>query len=134
MSLLEVVDDVTANPASLRLLTGPRWQHRSTRPRTAGSARRAAEPAVGSAGDAEPSLADELAHAVEGTDPTEIVALADALEDLGDLPYSDEARARFAELSGMITCIRRHSSEPLIELARRAVRALDLDIELEAGT
>ncbi|MEO6606573.1 MAG: UvrD-helicase domain-containing protein [Aeromicrobium sp.] len=133
VSLLEVVDDVTANPATLRLLTGPRW---NVGPRDlALLGRRASQlsRSVGSGGDAEASLASDLAHAVEGTDPTEIVALADALEDLGDLAYSAAARERFAELSSLITAVRRHSSEPLIDLTRRAVRALDLDIELEAG-
>ncbi len=133
VSLLEVVDDVTANPAALRLLTGPRW---NIGPRDlALLGRRAKQLSKGahSGDDTEPSLAADLARAVEGTDPTEIVALADALEDLGNLAYSEQARQRFGELSGIITMVRRHSSEPLIDLARRAVRALDLDIELEAG-
>ena len=38
-----------------------------------------------------------------------------------------------ADLSRVITSVRRHASEPLLDLARRAIRALDLDIELEAG-
>jgi DNA helicase-2/ATP-dependent DNA helicase PcrA len=131
LSLLEVVDDVTANPAMLRLLTGARY---NIGPRDLALLGRRARQLTGShAATDRSSLAEQLARAVEGTDPTEIVALADALEDLGDLPYSEEARRRFIELSGLITGIRRHSSEPLIELARRAVRALDLDIELDAG-
>ncbi len=132
VSLLEVVDDVTANPAALRLLTGPRW---NIGPRDLALLGRRASRLSRSVGstETEASLAADLAHAVEGTDPTEIVALADALEDLGDLAYSDAARERFAELSSLITTVRRHSSEPLIDLTRRAVRALDLDIELEAG-
>ena len=133
VSLLEVVDDATANPAVLRLLTGLRWNvgprdlallgHRASelawRPREDG-------------GDAAP-LDAALAKAVEGTDPTEIVSLADALADVGDHGYSPEARERFADLSRVIVSVRRHASEPLLDLARRAVRALDLDIELEAG-
>ena len=80
-----------------------------------------------------PPLQAALAKSVDGTDPTEIVSLADALADLGDHPYSPEARERFGDLSRVITSVRRHASEPLIDLVRRAVRALDLDIELEAG-
>ncbi len=132
VSLLEVVDDVTANPATLRLLTGPRWnigpRDLALLGRRASQLSRSTRPT-----ETEPSLAADLAHAVEGTDPTEIVALADALEDLGDLAYSDAARERFAELAHLISSVRRHSSEPLVDLTRRAVRALDLDIELEAG-
>lgn len=132
VSLLEVVDDATANPALLRLLTGPRW---NIGPRDlALLGRRAAElawrPVAPTDDD---SLTSALAKAVEGTDPTEIVSLADALADLGDHAYSPQARVRFADLSSVITSVRRHASEPLLDLARRAVRALDLDIELEAG-
>jgi DNA helicase-2/ATP-dependent DNA helicase PcrA len=134
VSLLQVVDDATANAAVLRLLTGPRWNigardlallgHRADQLRRSYR---------GSRDEADLTLEAELARAVEGTDPTEIVSLVDALEDLGDRPYSAEARRRFGELADVVRGLRRHASEPLIELARRAVRALDLDIELEAG-
>ncbi|HKY57021.1 MAG TPA: UvrD-helicase domain-containing protein [Aeromicrobium sp.] len=134
LSLLEVVADATANPAVLRLLTGPRW---NIGPRDlallgerASSLSRAFR---GEDADGDLTLASALAKAVEGTDPTEIVSLADALADLGDLPYSADARRRFAEVAAVISSLRRHTSDPLLDLARRAVRALDLDIELEAG-
>jgi DNA helicase-2/ATP-dependent DNA helicase PcrA len=132
LSLLEVVEDVTANPAMLRLLTGSRWR---IGPRDLALLGRRAGTLSGrlSRGSDEPSLADELARAVEGTDPTEIVSLADAVDDPGDLPYSPEARARFAEIAYVVRSVRAHVSDPLLDLARRAVRALDLDIELEAG-
>jgi DNA helicase-2/ATP-dependent DNA helicase PcrA len=132
LSLLEVVDDATANPALLRLLTGARW---NIGPRDlALLGRRASELAYRSDGGDDDSLAAALAKAVEGTDPTEIVSLVDAVADPGSRPYSDEARRRFADLSSVIAAVRRHSSEPLLDLARRAVRALDLDIELEAAS
>ena len=133
VSLLEVVADATANPAVLRLLTGPRW---NIGPRDlALLGERASFPSRAFRGepDDEVTLAAELAKAVEGTDPTEIVSLADALADLGDLAYSAEARERFGEVASLIRTMRRHASEPLLDLARRAVRTLDLDIELEAG-
>jgi DNA helicase-2/ATP-dependent DNA helicase PcrA len=134
VSLLEVVDDATANPAVLRLTTGARW---NIGPRDlALLGRRASELAWRPRDDDDESLAPlqaALAKSVDGTDPTEIVSLADALADLGDQPYSPEARDRFGDLSRIITSVRRHASEPLLDLVRRAVRALDLDIELEAG-
>jgi len=132
LSLLEVVEDVTANPAMLRLLTGSRWR---IGPRDLALLGRRASALSGRAsrGADDPTLEDELARAVEGTDPTEIVSLADAVDDPGDLPYSAEARARFAEVVDVISSVRAHVSDPLLDLARRAVRALDLDIELEAG-
>lgn len=132
LSLLEVVDDVTANPALLRLLTGPRW---NIGPRDlALLGRRAASLSGRTLGrDDDSTLAQELARAVEGTDPTEVVALAEALDDPGDLPYDPRARHRFVDLARVVHRVRSHVGEPLLDLARRAVRALDLDIELEAG-
>ena len=141
LSLLEVVEDVAANPAVLRLLTGPRW---NIGPRDlALLGRRAARLSGRTAPQEAATLADELARAVEGTDPTEVVSLAEALADPGPDDsglhdsgaggYDPEALERFADLSRVIHAMRRHAGEPLLELARRAVRLLDLDIELEAG-
>ncbi|MGI9084799.1 MAG: UvrD-helicase domain-containing protein [Aeromicrobium sp.] len=132
LAFLEVVEDVTANPAMLRLLTGPRWR---IGPRDlALLGRRAAHLTGRTFGrDDDTTLQAELRRAVEGTDPTEIVSLADALDDPGDLPYSTEARARFVEISRLVSAVRAHAGEPLLDLARRGVRALDLDLELQAG-
>lgn len=132
LAVLEIVDDVTANPAMLRLLTGPRWRIGGRDLALLG--RRASTLSGRTFGrDDDTSLEIELARAVAGTDPTEIVALADAVDDPGDLPYSAEALLRFTEVSRLIASIRRHVGEPLLELARRSIRALDLDLELEAG-
>jgi DNA helicase II / ATP-dependent DNA helicase PcrA len=133
VSLLEVVDDATANPAVLRLATGARW---NIGPRDLALLGRRASELAWRPRDDDVELSPlqaALAKSVDGTDPTEIVSLADALADLGDHPYSPEARERFGDLSRVITSVRRHASDPLIDLVRRAVRALDLDIELEAG-
>ncbi|MGH3458416.1 UvrD-helicase domain-containing protein [Aeromicrobium sp.] len=132
LALLEVVEDVTANPALLRLLTGPRWR---IGPRDlALLGRRAAHLSGRTFGrDDDTTLEAELKRAVEGTDPTEIVSLADAVDDPGDLAYSVEARERLAEVSRLVSSVRAHVGEPLLDLARRGVRALDLDLELQAG-
>ncbi len=132
VSLLEVVEDVTANPAVLRLLAGPRW---NVGPRDLALLGRRAATLSGRAHGAQDdaTLAEELARAVEGTDPTEVVSLAEALDDPGDLPYDPRALERFADLSRVVHRVRAHVGEPLLDLARRAVRALDLDVELEAG-
>lgn len=131
ISLLQVIEDVTANPAMLRLLIGPRWR---IGPRDlALLGRRAATlsgQAFGREGDL--TLDEQLAKAVEGSDPTEIVSLADAVEDPGDLAYSTQARIRFAALSRMLAGLRSHVGEPLHDFARRAMHSLDLDVELEA--
>ncbi len=130
LSVLEVIEDVTANPALLRLLTGPRW--RIGQRDLALLGRRAyalidrIDPPEG-AGD----LATELQRAVAGTDPTEVVSLADALEDPGELPYSSEALTRFAQLAGLLRGLRLHVGEPLVDFARRVIKTIDLDLELQ---
>ncbi|MBC7632798.1 MAG: ATP-dependent helicase [Flavobacterium sp.] len=133
LALLEVVEDVTANPSLLRLLTGPRWR---IGPRDLALLGRRASTLSGGHHDTgtEVTLEGELERAVAGTDPTEIVSLADALDDLGSLPYSADARHRFGELAGILASVRRHVGEPLHTLARRAMTTLDLDLELQSGS
>lgn len=132
LSVLQVIEDVTANPAMLRLLTGPRW---NIGPRDlALLGRRAGALSGRSFGrEGDLTLDQQLAKAVEGTDPTEIVSLADAVEDPGDLPYSPDARVRFRSLAGLLSGLRSHVGEPLYDFARRAMHSLDLDVELEAS-
>lgn len=140
LAVLEVLDDVTANPSTLRLLAGPRWRIGDRDLALLG--RRAADLGrvwTASGPDADQPderLLADLAEATAGADPTEVVSLAEAVEDPGDLPYSDEARRRFADLASLLARLRRHVHEPLSDLARRAVAELDLDVELsvsEAG-
>lgn len=132
LAVLEVVEDVTANPALLRLLTGPRWRIGprdlallGQRAHTLSGASR------GPAGSGDLDL--ELEKAVEGTDPTEIVSLADALDDPGHLDYSPDALARFGQLAALLRNLRSHVSEPLVDFSRRVVTAIDLDLELQVG-
>jgi len=132
LAVLEVVEDVTANPALLRLLTGPRWRIGPRDLVLLG--RRAAAICGGSVGPASSGELDtELERAVEGTDPTDIVSLAEALDDPGTLPYSDEALSRFFQLAAILRGLRTHVSEPLVDFARRAISAIDLDLELQIG-
>ncbi len=140
LSVLAVLDDVTANPAVLRLLTGPRWRigdrdlallgRRAAELGRSWRVRPEADPE-----DVEAALRTALDDATAGVDPTEIVSLAEAVEDPGDGPYSGPARARFADLAAMLRRLRRHAHEPLLDLSRRVVSELDLDVELAvAGT
>jgi DNA helicase II / ATP-dependent DNA helicase PcrA len=131
VATLEVIHDLTANAAMLRLLTGPRWR---IGPRDlALLGRRARSLADAGRGPAPEDLDGALADAVSGTDPTEIVSLADALEDPGALGYSAQARERFALLAEEIRRLRRHAGEPLVDLVRRVVDTIGLDVELTAS-
>jgi len=127
VSLLDVVADATANPSLLRLLTGDRWR---IGPRDlALLGRRAQELAAGLAGDPDDSFDGRLTDAVIGADPTEIVSLADALDDLGAAGYSETARQRFSEVAQAIRAVRRGLSGSIADVVRLAIRALDLDVE-----
>ncbi len=135
---LRLVADVTANPDLLRLLTGPRWQ---VGPRDlALLGRRARALAQGERGprsgdgDDDPGadVAAALSDAVAGVDPTEVTSLLDALESPGEEPYSAAALDRFARLAAELAYLRRHGDEPLLDLTRRIVVTLGLDVELMA--
>ncbi|GAA3556446.1 hypothetical protein GCM10022197_09520 [Microlunatus spumicola] len=144
---LRLVDDVTANPDLVRLLTGPRWR---VGPRDlALLGRRARELARAALGrDDHADAAQErgvggqvpdpaqvrlaLVDAVADLDPTEVVSLLDALEDPGDAPYSPAARRRFARVASELAALRRHADEPVLDLTRRVVSTLGLDVELVA--
>ena len=127
VSLLDVVADATANPSLLRLLTGDRWR---IGPRDlALLGRRARELADGLAATPDDTFDGRLSDAVAGADPTEIVSLADALDDLGDHPYSAEARRRFAEVAAAVRAVRRGLSGSVADVVRLAIRSLDLDVE-----
>jgi len=133
LSVLELLHDVTANPAAIRLLTGPRWRLGSRDLALLGkrAAALGGRDAAGTDGESpDEILARELAAAVEGVDPADIVSLAEAVDDPGDLPYSIQARDRLAELAALLRHLRAHLGEPLVDLARRVVTALDLDVEL----
>jgi len=144
---LRLVDDVTANPDLVRLLTGPRWR---VGPRDlALLGRRARELARAALGrDDHPGAAPErgvggqvpdpaqvrlaLVDAVADLDPTEVVSLLDALEDPGDAPYSPAAHRRFTRVASELAALRRHADEPVLDLTRRVVTSLGLDVELVA--
>jgi DNA helicase-2/ATP-dependent DNA helicase PcrA len=135
---LRLIEDVIANPELIRLLTGPRWQ---IGPRDlALLGRRARELARVVRGPTEqpgekPSntaVLTSLERAVAEVDPTEVVSLLDALDSPGDAAYSPEARGRFARLSAELAWLRRHSDESVLDLTRRVITTIGLDVELMA--
>ncbi len=134
VATLSLLEDLTDNAAMLTLLTGPRW---AIGPRDlALLGARALELAGRRAPGEVSDLADALAEAVAGADPTEVVSLADALEDPGQPErgaYSADALERFALLAGELRGLRRHVGEPLLDLVRRIVDTTGVDVELAAS-
>ncbi len=132
VATLTLVQDVTANASLLTLLSGPRW---AIGPRDlALLGRRARELAGSQAGGASyDDVRRQLMAAVEGADPTEIASLCDALEDPGDLGYSDEARQRFTLLADELRRLRSAIGEPILDLVRRIIDTCGIDVELASS-
>lgn len=131
VATLRLLDDVTANPELIRLLTGPRWR---IGPRDLDLlGRRARELATGRRdSDGDDSLLAALAEAVAEVDPTEVVSLLDALSDPGPGAYSDQGRARFALFSDELAELRKHVREPVLDLIHRVIATIGVDIEVAA--
>ena len=140
VSMLEVIHDPSANAALLRLLSGPRWR---IGPRDlAVLGRRAAQLVEGDPGqrhkpgpeDDESSVDVQLDNAVAGTDPVDVVSLADALSDLGArTPLSSEARDRLSVLAEEIVQLRTYVGDPIVDFIHRVIAVTGLDVELASS-
>ncbi|MGZ0151737.1 UvrD-helicase domain-containing protein [Kribbella sp. WER1] len=130
VATLQAVNDLTANAAMLRILTGPRYRigHRDLA-LLANRARMLAD--AGSHPQAD-DLVSALDAAVAGMDSTEVSSLAEAVDDPGLLEYAPEALVRFKELSVELRELRAHAGEPLLDLVRRVISTIGLDVELTA--
>ncbi|MFI7355148.1 UvrD-helicase domain-containing protein [Streptomyces avidinii] len=137
VSVCEVLQDPGANASLVRLLIGPRWRIGARDLALLG--RRARLLVNRSPAGADPD--ERLAAAVEGVDPAEIVSLADALETFLDgagqapdeLPFSAEARIRFAHLAQELRDLRRSLADPLMDVLHRVLTATGLEVELSAS-
>ena len=142
VAVCEVLQDPGANASLVRLLTGPRWR---IGPRDLALLGRRARLLVSHArvdGDDDPDR--RLAAAVEGVDPAEVISLADALDTFletpldgdGDddgLPFSPDARVRFARLAAELRDLRRSLSDPLMDVLHRVLAVTGLEVELSAS-
>lgn len=142
VAVCEVLQDPGANASLVRLLTGPRWR---IGPRDLALLGRRARLLVSHArveGDDDPDR--RLAEAVEGVDPAEVISLADALDTFletpldgrGDddgLPFSPDARVRFARLATELRELRRSLADPLMDVLHRVLAVTGLEVELSAS-
>ncbi|MCI3272954.1 ATP-dependent helicase [Streptomyces cylindrosporus] len=142
VAVCEVLQDPGANASLVRLLTGPRWR---IGPRDLALLGRRARRLVAHARvEGEEDRDRRLAEAVEGVDPSEVISLADALdtflelpldaeqEDDG-LPFSPDARVRFARLATELRDLRRSLSDPLMDVLHRVLAVTGLEVELSAS-
>ncbi|MFF8917505.1 UvrD-helicase domain-containing protein [Streptomyces sp. NPDC015032] len=141
VAVCEVLQDPGANASLVRLLTGPRWR---IGPRDLALLGRRARLLVHRAthGDEDGSDPDRrLAEAVEGIDPAEVISLADALDTFLEsgggaddgLPFSAEARIRFARLAAELRDLRRSLADPLMDVLHRVLATTGLEVELSAS-
>ncbi|MEU4877466.1 ATP-dependent DNA helicase [Streptomyces sp. NPDC021608] len=145
VAVCEVLQDPGANASLVRLLTGPRWR---IGPRDLALLGRRARLLVGHArGDGGDDPDRRLAEAVEGVDPSEVISLADALDTFletplyadggtGDddgLPFSPDARVRFARLAAELRDLRRSLADPLMDVLHRVLAVTGLEVELSAS-
>ncbi|MFE6362324.1 UvrD-helicase domain-containing protein [Streptomyces sp. NPDC057806] len=142
VAVCEVLQDPGANASLVRVLTGPRWR---IGPRDLALLGRRARRLVSHArvdGDDDPDR--RLAEAVEGVDPSEVISLADALDTFvetpfdsaGDddgLPFSPDARVRFARLATELRDLRRSLADPLMDVLHRVLAVTGLEVELSAS-
>ncbi|MFE2300587.1 UvrD-helicase domain-containing protein [Streptomyces sp. NPDC059445] len=142
VAVCEVLQDPGANASLVRLLTGPRWR---IGPRDLALLGRRARLLVSHARVGHDDDPDRrLAAAVEGVDPAEVISLADALdtfletpiEAAGDddgLPFSPDARVRFARLAAELRDLRRSLADPLMDVLHRVLAVTGLEVELSAS-
>ncbi|MFE6636308.1 UvrD-helicase domain-containing protein [Streptomyces tendae] len=142
VAVCEVLQDPGANASLVRLLSGPRWR---IGPRDLALLGRRARLLVSHArveGDDDPDR--RLAEAVEGVDPSEVISLADALDTFLEtpldgtgaddgLPFSADARVRFARLATELRELRRSLSDPLMDVLYRVLAVTGLEVELSAS-
>ncbi|MCH5672777.1 ATP-dependent DNA helicase [Streptomyces gilvus] len=142
VAVCEVLQDPGANASLVRLLTGPRWR---IGPRDLALLGRRARFLVAHARvDSGDDRDRRLAEAVEGVDPSEVISLADALETFLELPldaeqaddglpFSPDARVRFARLAAELRDLRRSLADPLMDVLHRVLAVTGLEVELSAS-
>ncbi|WP_351226373.1 UvrD-helicase domain-containing protein [Streptomyces sp. NPDC002133] len=138
VAVCDVLQDPGANASLVRILTGPRWR---IGPRDLALLGRRARLLVHRAREDDGTDPDErLAAAVEGTDPSEVISLADALDTFLEanepddgLPFSADARVRFAHLAKELRDLRRSLADPLMDVLHRVLATTGLEVELSAS-
>ncbi|HET6817439.1 MAG TPA: ATP-dependent DNA helicase [Mycobacteriales bacterium] len=136
VAVLRVLVDPTANPALLRILTGPRWR---IGPRDLAALGHRASRLAWTRGDDDVPLGDvdaALRKAAEGVDAVDVASLLDVIDLLkpDDADLSPEAPSRLLQLRSELDLLRGLVGQPIVEVAAEVIRRTGLDVELETET
>lgn len=139
VATLEILVEPTANPALIRLLTGPRWAIGPRDLAALGRRARRLASIEGAGGrvsaDDDPTGEAALAQATAGVDPCDVVSLVDAVESPGHpAAYSAEALERFRQLADEIGRLRRVLEQPVVEAVQEVISVTGLDVEVLSGS
>ena len=132
-AMLDVLDDPAADPALVRLLTGPRWRIGPRDLAALGALSPATERAQAT------DVSSSLRLAVLGSDPVDRPSLAETIEAAlasaaqGDTRLSPEAVTRLTRLTDEVRRLRRHLDEPCVDLISRVLRTTGLAVEASIG-
>lgn len=110
VATLTLLDDPTANPAAIQLLTSPRWA--------------LGLPDLAALGRRAQSLIGESA---------ERPSLLEAAGDLGGAGFSQPGRERLARFAREFQGLRRHAADPVPELVTRVIATMGSTIEAEVA-
>ena len=80
-----------------------------------------------------PDVRAELAAAVEGSDPTEIASLGDAVDQPGTCPTPPRRGSGSRSSSAELRRLRSAIGEPILDLVRRIVDTTGIDVELASS-
>ncbi|MEA5117623.1 MAG: ATP-dependent helicase, partial [Propionicimonas sp.] len=130
VATLRLVADPCDNPALVRLLTSPRWAIGPADLTLLGS--RARQLAGRPQAPDDPTVDDAVRAVLTGADPAAQPSLLEAVESPGDAGYSAAARQRFAAFSAEFAGLRRSASESVVDLVRRIIDTLGVEVELLA--
>jgi DNA helicase II / ATP-dependent DNA helicase PcrA len=133
VAVLRVLVEPTANPALLRVLTGPRWR---IGPRDLAALGNRAARLAWSRGDGDVPLGDvdaALRKAADGVDAVDVASLLDVIDLLhpDDTDLSTEALSRLLVLRAELDLLRALVGQPIVEVAAEVIRRTGLDVELE---
>jgi DNA helicase-2/ATP-dependent DNA helicase PcrA len=136
VAILRVLVEPTANPALLRILTGPRWR---IGPRDLAALGHRASRLAWTRDDGDVPLGDvdaALRKAAEGVDAVDVASLLDVIDLLkpDDTDLSEEALSRLLQLRSELDVLRGLVGQPIVEVAAEVIRRTGLDVELETET